>query len=129
MPPPPERTFRVHRRTVDVTVDIKGTGLRPAATELDDHRFPRSRDNVLLFRREFLPSLEDFFLEREDVDRIPAANVFAQAAARAVLLIDGADAEEVVDAVRVLQTQGVERANVDAQFAARADVSGATHPS
>src|SRR5262245_51237109 len=59
---------------------------------------------------------------RVDVDRAPAARLFAEPAAGAALLVEHGDAEEVADdALRLAQVQRVERADLDAQLAAAAD--------
>jgi hypothetical protein len=60
-------------------------------------------------------------LEREDVYSVPAANVLTEPATSAFLLVHRRDAEEIVDPVGVLEAEGVERADVDAQLAPRAD--------
>ncbi len=85
----------------------------------------RGADEALLLRFFFLtrvrPLLEQF-PRRVDVNRAPAARVFAQPAARALLLVEHRHAEEVADgAVRVAQAQRLERAYLDAQLAAAAD--------
>ena len=88
---------------------------REAALFLNLARF---RDEDFLFGGELFEALQDFVLEREDMDRVPAANVFAEAAPGAFLFVDGAHAEEVIDAVGVAEAEGIEGANVDAELAA-----------
>lgn len=71
------------------------------------------------FFSELFPALQDFALEREDVHSIPTADVLTQPAGSARFLVHNAHPEEVVDAFGMLQRQRVERADGNAEFAAR----------
>src|SRR5262245_8783050 len=66
--------------------------------------------------------LLEHLARRVDVDRAPATGIFAEAAAGALLLVEDGDAEEVaVGALGLAEVQRLERADLDAQLAARAD--------
>src|SRR3972149_2794172 len=58
---------------------------------------------------------------RVDGDGGPAAGLFAEAAAGALLLVEDGHAEEVAHLLRLTQAQGIEGADLDAELAAAAD--------
>src|SRR5215204_5353925 len=62
-----------------------------------------------------------------NVNGTPAARLLAETAARAFLRVERRHSEEVGDGFRVLQTEGVERTDINAKLAAGADAIVLNH--